>query len=194
MIDTFDPWSADDPMPPTWTLVGGDAGLARIVADGDARGLRVATTGDAGSVRACRGFAPLADRPVTVVLRVRTPTRPPTDAPLLMVRGPGFGAVDVRFGATGVFSYVDGAEKVRTTVAYATATWYVAQTTVQPDGSFDLVIRSGTADGPIVIRRSGLSPRETPTGPLDRVCVETARGAAGLALDVDSLVVSVPRP
>jgi hypothetical protein len=95
-----------------------------------------------------------------------------------------------RFGQGGTFAYYAGQTKVRTLAVWQPGTWYRSTVVV------DLAKRTWewtlTKEGSsrIIIRAVSIPFRETAAKSIGSVCVQTAAGRAGLALDVDRVVVS----
>jgi hypothetical protein len=186
--DRFASYTSGDPVPATWSLDVPERGHLGLVAEKDGTVGRVSTTTAAKAVRACRSIAGSDTSVLSIVLVARVQALGRADAPVLLVRGPGFGALDVRIEGT-TFSYFDGAKKIQTKVPARLGRWYAFQATVQPDGRSDLTIRADGPKGSPVLNVKGIAPRQAPTSAIDRVCTETSSGRSGLAIDLQSLQV-----
>lgn len=201
LSDTFEPWAVGAAPGNGWELRDPLEGTLTIATDPTHGQIAVLAPSAASSeVRACKPFATLDARPVTVEISAEAGPQSAADVVGLAVRGTGGEIASIRFGQGGTFSYYDGAVKVRSDVPYQPGAWYRIRAVV------DQVARSATiqvvdeASGRRVLSAAGLAwrfadapadvPADVPAA--DSLCVQVPGGAAGSTLAFDDAVVRQP--
>jgi hypothetical protein len=144
-----------------------------------------------GTIRVCKAFPDTTSGDVTVDVRVRLSRLGSSDAVLTEIRGSGPAArtASVRLGKRGFFEYFRGGTKVITTVVGRPGFWYRSIVVVHlKSRTFDWKLL--TASRRLILGVQGIAWRDRAANvPLDRVCLNTPTGGAGIALDWDDISV-----
>lgn len=186
--DNFNPWPAGSRPAIGWELRSGDPVTAfkiRKLPTTKSNSASLSAPASAGEVRACKDFPAMTTGDVTVDVRVRVSRLPPDDAVLTEVHGPGIQAASVRFGSNGMFAYISGAIKTRTTVPFRAGAWYRSIVVVHvASQTYDWQLLNSTGRRLISVNR--LTWRTPTHTPVDAVCFRVP-GAPGVALDWDDI-------
>jgi hypothetical protein len=189
--DTFEPWPAGSIYDGLWQIVtDGQPSTASIEAGSGAADQALTLVADAAGAgpRACRSFSPIASGTVEVSIDIRPGARGTTDGGVWL-RGEGEQGASMRFEDTGTLSAYDGAEKARSSVAYAPGTWYRLEIDAAVDGrTWDWQI-SERDSGRRLLGGSGLAWRSAAATGVDELCLDAPSGAPGIDLRVDSVLV-----
>jgi hypothetical protein len=187
--DAFDSWRKGEPLPMGWVSRNVAPGGATVQARGErGRVGQVAAISDGPPPRVCRRFAPISAGRVLVTFDVRARGTGRSEAVLALVRGAGGDAAQVRFGARGTFTYVDGNERTITSARWKPDVWYGV--TIELDvaaRSTMLAISDGAGDA--VLRRVRAAWPHPATS-VDEICFQASAGAARPSLEFDALRVT----
>ena len=191
-LDDFDPFPVGSRPSTGWGLRASDPPTAFSIVDRPSRADRSASVVNrtpTGDVRVCKAFPDTTSGDVTVDVRVRLSRLGSSDAVLTEVRGSGPTAASVRLGKRGFFEYFRGAAKVITSVRGRPGFWYRSIVVVHLGSrTFDWKLVS--ASGRLILSVRGVAWRHRAADvPLDRVCLKTPTGGAGIALDWDDISV-----
>jgi hypothetical protein len=186
--DDFNPWPVGSRPAIGWEPRAGDPVTSftiRKPPGNKTNSASLSAPASAGEVRACKDFPAMASGDVTVDVRVRLSRLPPADAVLTEVQGPGIQAASVRFGSNGMFAYISGAIKTRTTVPFRAGAWYRSIVVVHvASQTYDWQLLN--AAGRRLIAVNGLSWRTPTRSPVDAVCFRVP-GGPRLALNWDDI-------
>jgi hypothetical protein len=192
--DDFDPFPVGSRPSMGWELRANDPPTAFSVVARPSRTDRSASVVNrtpSGTIRVCKAFPDTTSGDVTVDVRVRLSRLGSSDAVLTEIRGSGPAArtASVRLGKRGFFEYFRGGTKVITTVVGRPGFWYRSIVVVHlKSRTFDWKLL--TASRRLILGVQGIAWRDRAANvPLDRVCLNTPTGGAGIALDWDDISV-----
>ena len=190
--DDFDPFPVGSRPLTGWVLRVNDPPTAYSIVARPSKADRSASVVNktpSGDIRACKAFPDTTSGDVTVDVKVRLSRLGASDAVLTEVRGSGPTAASVRLGKRGFFEYFRGATKVITTVRGRPGFWYRSIVVVHlKTRTFDWKLLNAT--GRVILGVRGVAWRDRAADvPMDRVCLKTPTGGAGIALDWDDISV-----
>jgi hypothetical protein len=190
--DDFDPFPIGSRPSTGWVLRTNDPPTAFSIVGRPSRTDRSASVVNrtpSDDIRVCKAFPNTTTGDVTVDVRVWLSRLGSSDAVLTEVRGSGPTAATVRLGKRGFFEYFRGGTKVITTVRGRPGFWYRSIVVVHlRTRTFDWKLLN--ASGRLILGVRGIAWRDQAgTVPMDRVCLKTPTGGAGIALDWDDISV-----
>ncbi len=181
--DSFDPWDVGIPVPNGW--YAGDEPAGSLVDDESGGKHALLRSVDANALRVCKSVPGVARQQLEVELRVRVDSLGSSDAVLAALwRADGESAA-IRVNSRGRLAYVSAAGKIITEMAFDLGRWYRLRMVVdEVSSTYDWQLAAD--DGTLLVTVSGLSLAGA-AEPIERLCLQTSSGAAGLGLAFDDI-------